>query len=206
MKFDAKSIVDFPTFAVWGKYYSKFRGELLQMLSRYNPVDREDAVEFAFDKLMNRKSKEAYSGKVPSTELEWFWALYWQAKSYLGHMAEHEAVHERYVAKVGGEQDDLLFWGRQGELLDKETYSEALPIALNSLIKEHNLDRQKLEVFIALEVYRKPVKMVAEKYGLTENNVYQIKFRVGKILRKYGKRHLGDALKQVGKVAWRHTA
>ena len=206
MKFDTRTIVDFPTLAVWGKYYSKFRSELLQMLSRYNPVDREDAVEFAFDKLMNRKSKEAYSGKVPSTELEWFWALYWQAKSYLGHKAEHEAVHERYVNKMGGDEDNMLIFGRQGELLDKETYREALPIALNSLIKEHHLDREKLEVFIASEAYGEPVKMVAEKYGLTENNVYQIKFRVGKILRKYGKKHLFDALRQVGRVDWRRSA
>lgn len=206
MKFDTRTIVDFPTLAVWGKYYSKFRSELLQMLSRYNPADREDAVEFAFDKLMNRKSKESYGEKVPSTEHEWFWALYWQAKSYLGHKAEHEAVHERYVNKMGGDEDNTLIFGRQGDSLDKETYREALPLALNSLIKEHHLDRQKMEVFIASEVYGESVKMVAEKYGLTENNVYQIKFRVGKILRKYGKKHLFDALKQVGKVAWRHTA
>lgn len=206
MKFDAKSIVDFPTFAVWGKYYSKFRGELLQMLSRYNPVDREDAVEFAFDKLMNRKSKESYGEKVPSTEHEWFWALYWQAKSYLGHKAEHEAVHERYVNKMGGDEDNTLIFGWQGDSLDKETYREALPLALNSLIKEHHLDRQKMEVFIASEVYGESVKMVAEKYGLTENNVYQIKFRVGKILRKYGKKYLLDALRQVGRVDWRRSA
>ena len=97
--FDSTTIVDFPSRSVWGEYYSKFRGHLLASLSSYYCLaDREDAVEYAFDKLMNKRAKEAYNN-MPETESAWFSTLYWQAKSYLSHMKEHGIVHARYVEK-----------------------------------------------------------------------------------------------------------
>ena len=60
------TIFDFPSRSVWGEYYTKFRRHLLASLSSYYCLaDREDAVESAFDKLMNKKDKEAYVDKMP---------------------------------------------------------------------------------------------------------------------------------------------
>jgi hypothetical protein len=80
----------FPQATFGANYILKFRKQLMAKLSSYYCLaDREDAVESAFDKLMNKKDKEAYGDKMPKTEKDWFWALYWQAKSYLSHMREH---------------------------------------------------------------------------------------------------------------------
>ena len=44
----------------WAELYTKFRPKLVNSLnSCYSLADREDAVEFAFDKLMHRKDAEA---------------------------------------------------------------------------------------------------------------------------------------------------
>jgi hypothetical protein len=51
MKYYSNAIIDFPTRNVWGELYSKFRKSLLLKLSsHYCFADREDAVEYAFDK------------------------------------------------------------------------------------------------------------------------------------------------------------
>ena len=53
----------------WAELYTKFRTRLVNSLnSCYSLADREDAVEFAFDKLMHRKDAEAYGDRFPQNE------------------------------------------------------------------------------------------------------------------------------------------
>ena len=124
MNLDSKKIVDFPSRNLWGEFYSRFRKSLLAKLSSYYCLaDREDAVEFAFDKLMNKKDKNAYGDKMPKTENGWFWALYWQAKSYLSHMREHGVVHAKYVEEMAKELENVFAPGYFGGFLDNEVIS-----------------------------------------------------------------------------------
>ena len=109
MKNYSNKNIDFPTCNVWGELYSKFRKQLMAKLSSYYCLaDREDAVESAFDKLMNKKDKDAYGDKMPKTENGWFWALYWQARAYLSHMREHGDVHARYVEEMAKELENVF--------------------------------------------------------------------------------------------------
>ena len=102
---------NFPSRSILGEYYSKFRRHLLASLSSYYCLaDREDAVEYAFDKLMNKKAKEVYNN-MPKTESAWFSALYWQARSYLSHMKEHGVVHAKYVEKMSKELEGAFSAG-----------------------------------------------------------------------------------------------
>jgi hypothetical protein len=197
MKNYSNENIDFPTRSVWGEFYSKFRKLLLTKLSSYYCfADREDAVEYAFDKLMNKKDKEAYGDKMPKTEEGWFWALYWQSKSYLSHMREHGVVHARYVEEMAKELENVFDPGYAGEFLDDEVYSKALSSALNSFRKDQDISCRDLKIYLAAAYKKIPAKVLAAKFKTSENNVYVIKFRVGKLLAKYGKKYFQAALKK----------
>jgi hypothetical protein len=147
MKNYSNENINFPTCNVWGEFYSKFRKLLLTKLSSYYCfADREDAVEYAFDKLMNKKDKEAYGDKMPKTEEGWFGALYWQSKSYLSHMREHGVVHAKYVEAMAKELENVFDPGYAGEFLDDEVYSKALSSALNSFRKDQDISCRDLKI------------------------------------------------------------
>ena len=82
----------------WAELYKKFYSRLVNSLcSRYCLADREDAVEFAFDKLMHRKDAAAYGEKYPQSEKDWFWHLHWQARSFLAHLKDRAERHAKYI-------------------------------------------------------------------------------------------------------------
>ena len=194
--FDSTPIVDFSSRSVWGEYYSKFRRHLLAGLSSYYCLaDREDAVEYAFDKLMNKKAKEACNN-MPETESTWFSTLYWQAKSYLSRMKEHGVVHAKYVEEMAKELESVFASGYFGGFLDNEVYSKALALALDSFRKDQDISRRNLQIYISATAEKVPAKVLAAKFKISEENVYVIKFRVGKILEKHGKKYFQAALKK----------
>lgn len=192
---DRDVIVGYPTRDEWGAYYSKFRKPLVMKLNwAFSLHDREDAVEAAFDKLMNKKDPLAYGEKMPCTEAKWFWALYWQAKAYLSHMMEHRAVHSKYVEKMSKELKGVFDPGFLGDFMDEEVYSEALARALDTFRKDQDMSRRNLEIFTALAIRGESVKSVAARFSITENNAYQVKMRVGKLFRKHGAKYFKGAL------------
>ena len=58
--------------------------------------------------------------------------------------------------------------------------------ALELFKSEQDVSRRDLSVFILRASHEIPSKEVAARYGISEENVNVIKFRVGKLLRKYG--------------------
>ena len=197
MKNYSSAIIDFPTRSVWGELYSKFRKQLMAKLSSYYCLaDREDAVESAFYKLMNKKDKEAYGDKMPKSENGWFWALYWQAKSYLSHMREHGVVHAKYVEEMAKELENVFAPGYFGGFLDNEVYSKTLALALDSFRKDQDVSCRNLKIYLSSVCKKIPAKVIAEKFKISEDNVYVIKFRVGKLLEKHGKKYFQAALKK----------
>ena len=55
-----------------------------------------------------------------------------------------------------------------------------------------------VDIFVRLQTNGESARSVAKRYGIEENNVYQIKFRTGRILRKYGPKCFEKALRKEG--------
>ena len=171
----------------WAELYEKFCTRLISSLNgRYCFADREDAVEFAFDKLMHRKDSAAYGDRYPKTEKDWFWQLHWQARSFLSHIKSRSDIHAKYVEYMSKELEGTFIAGIQGIALDSKIRSEALFKALEILKSEQDVSRRDLTVFILRARHQIPSKKIAARYNLTVENVDVIKHRVGKLLRKYG--------------------
>ena len=171
----------------WAELYTKFRPRLVNSLnSCYSLADREDAVEFAFDKLMHRKDVEAYGDKFPRDETGWYWNLRWQAKSFLSHMRCRCDLHAKYVEFMSKELEDAFVPGLQGVALDEETRAEALARALEIFKAEQDISRRDLGVFALRQRFQMPAKEIAARYGITVGNVNVINHRISKLIRKYG--------------------
>ena len=195
---DDTKVIPFPNKSVWAVLYPKFYKLLVEKVRCYGitAADAEDAVAEAFHKLMYKKDPDAYGEKMPQTEKEWFWALYWQARAYLSHLRDHAGVHAKYVECISRELDSVFACGHQGEEMDEEVRSRALARALETLKAEQDISRRNLEVFILRTKGGLSSKEVAANFGTTANNVDQIVYRVRKIVRKYGPRHFEAALRR----------
>ena len=196
MILDAKTPVAYPNRETWGMFYEKFRLPLVNGLNRkYSYADREDAVEEAFHKLMHKKDMMAYGEKLPQTEVDWYWNLHWQARSFLSHLKSRSDLHAKYVETMSKELEDAFIPGLQGIALDSKIRSEALVKALEIFKAEQDISRRDLNVY-ALRMSGVKAKEVASRLGITANNVDQIKYRVGILLRKRGPRCFVRALRQ----------
>ena len=176
-----------PDNEAWTELYTKFHTKLVNSLhSRYCLADREDAVEFAFDKLMHRKDAESYGERFPQTEKDWFWNLHWQARSFLSHMKCRSDRHAKYVETMSKELQGAFTPGFHTNAIDVEGLSENLARALEIFKAEQDISRRDLSVFVLRERLQMPSKKIAARYNLTVENVDVIKHRIGKLLRKYG--------------------
>ena len=164
----------------------------------YCLADREDAVEAAFHKLMYKKDVSAYGEHMPETESDWFWSLYWQARSYLSHLSGRAEVHAKYVARTAKALEDAFAYGHQGEEFDREIIGRALVRALETLKAEQDISRRNLEIYICRKEYDMPAKEVAAKFDIKANNVDQIVSRVKALVEKHGPRHFAAALRREG--------
>ena len=199
MKIDSIVVVPFPDSTVWAAMHVKFFRSLVSSLNHaYCLADREDAVEEAFHKLMHKKDADAYGEKMPETGKAWFWALHWQARAYLSHLKEKIETHAKYVERIAKELENAFACGHQGEEMDAEVRCRALVRALETLKAEQDIPRRNLEIFVSRMMGGVPSKMVAKKYGTTANNVDQITWRVGRLVRKHGPRHFEAALRREG--------
>ena len=197
IKFDNVKVIEFPDSAVWANFYGKFRDALVKSLnSGYCLADREDAVEEAFHKLMHKKDREAYGEKLPKTEEEWFHNLRWQARAYLSHLKDRRELHAKYVETMAKVLADVFACGHQGESMDEGIITRALVRTLEILREEQDVPRRALDIFVRLQMNGESVRSVADRYGIEENNVYQIKFRTGRILHKYGPKCFEKALRK----------
>ena len=202
MKLDSVTVVPFPDYATFGVMHEKFFEPLVNSLNHaYSFADREDAVEEAFYKLMFKKDRDAYE-KVPETESDWFYALRWQARAALSHLRERDERHAKYVEEVAKALADVFACGHQGEEMDAEIRSRALLRALETLRKEQDISHRDLDIYTGIETGEASGRELATRYHTTSDNVYVIKHRVGRLLRKYGPRSFERALKKEGYIAF----
>ena len=206
MKLDAVTVVPFPDRAAFGAMYEKFFEPLVNSLNHaYSFADREDAVEEAFYKLMFKKDRDAYA-KAPETESDWFYALRWQARAELSHRRERAERHAKYVEEAAKALADVFACGHQGEEMDAEIRSRALVRALETLRREQDISRRDLDIYTGIETGEVSGRELATRYHTTSDNVYVIKYRVGRLLRKYGPRCFERALKKEGYVSFTFAA
>ncbi len=206
MKLDSDTVVPFPDSAAFGVMHEKFFETLVNSLNHaYSFADREDAVEEAFYKLMFKKDRDAYE-KEPETESDWFHALRWQARAELSHRRENAECHARYVEEAAKALADVFACGHQGEEMDAETRSRALARALETFRKEQDVSRRDLEIYTGIETGEVSGRELATRYHITSDNVYVIKYRVGRLLRKHGPRCFERALKQEGHISFTFAA
>ena len=186
--------------------HEKFFAPLVNSLNHaYSFADREDAVEEAFYKLMFKKDRDAYE-KEPETEKDWFYALRWQARAALSHRRENAECHARYVEEAAKALADVFASGHQGEEMDAEIRSRALARALETLRKEQDISRRDLDIYTSIETGEVTGRELAMRYNTTSDNVYVIKYRVGRLLRKYGPRCFEQALKKEGYISFTSAA
>ena len=206
MKLDSVTVVPFPDSAAWAAFYEKFFGPLVNSLNHaYGLADRQDAVEEAFYKLMFKKDRDAYE-KEPGTESDWFHALRWQARAELSHRRERDERHAKYVEEAAKALADVFACGHQGEEMDAELRSRALVRALEMFRKEQDISRRDLYIYTAIETGEVSGRELATRYHTTPDNVYVIKYRVGRLLRKYGPRCFERALKKEGYISFTFAA
>lgn len=206
MKLDSVTVVPFPDSAAFGAMHEKFFAPLVNSLNHvYSFADREDAVEEAFYKLMFKKDRDAYE-KEPETESDWFYALRWQARAELSHRRERAERHAKYVEEAAKTLADVFACGYQGEDMDAEIRSRALFRALEMLRKDQDVSRRDLEIYTGIETGEVSGRELAARYRLTSDNVYVIKYRVGRLLRKYGPRCFERALKKEGCISFTSAA
>ena len=206
MKLDSVTVVPFPDRAAFGAMYEKFFEPLVNSLNHaYSFADREDAVEEAFYKLMFKKDRDAYE-KVPETESDWFHALRWQARAELSHRRERDERHAKNVEEAAKALADVFACGHQGEEMDAELRSRALVRALETLRKEQDISRRDLDIYTGIETGEVSGHELATRYHTTSDNVYVIKYRVGRLLRKYGPRCFERALKKEGYISFTFAA
>lgn len=187
-KIDGYAIVPFPDDKVWAEYYSKFRNVLVNSLNHgYCLADREDAVEEAFDKLMHRKDRLAWGLNFPQTEKDWIKNLWWQARASLSHMKERCVRHAKYVEFAAKELEDVFAPVSQGVAMDNESLRQSIVRALVAFRRDQDVSRRDLAVYLG-HVRGIPAAKLAKKFCINANNVDQIKYRVGILLRRHGLR------------------
>ena len=76
--------------------------------------------------------------------------------------------------------------------------SWSLVYTLEALKPEQDISRRNLSIYVCRMAGGMSSKEVAKKYGLKANNVDQIVWRVGRLVRKHGPRHFAAALRREG--------
>lgn len=186
MKLDKTAIIGFPDSEDWEKLYRKHRETLVSGLNgKYCLADREDAVEEAFHKLMHRKDVESYGDAIPQTEADWFWQIHWQARAFLSHMRERADRHAKYIERAA--QDALgMIAAVQGLDPDDDICSKAVAKAFELLCREQDISRRNIRIYIRAALRKESAKSVSRLFHVTENHVYQIKFRIKNLIRRHG--------------------
>ena len=206
MKLDSVTVVPFPDSAAWAAFHVKFFDSLVRSLNRaYCLADREDAVEEAFHKLMHKTDRNSYE-KEPETERDWFYALRWHARSYLSHCREDADRRAKYAEDAAQTLVDLFACGHQGEELDAEIRARSLVRALEMFRKDQDVSRRDLAIYVGIETGVASGQELAARYRITVDNVYVIKYRVGRLLRKHGPRCFARALEREGRISFTSAA
>jgi hypothetical protein len=112
-------------------------------------------------------------------------------------MNERSQIHAKCVEKMAKELEDAFVPANQGVFLDAEVHSRALPLALEIFRKDQDVSLRDLGIYVGFAAKRIPAKIVAKEFNVSDCNVGTIKFRVGNLLAKYGRKCFQTALKKV---------
>ena len=86
--------------------------------------------------------------------------------------------------------------------MDADIHARALAHALETFRREQDISRRDLDIYVGIETGEASGRELAARYRLTSDNVYVIKYRVGRLLRKHGPRCFERALKKEGYISF----
>lgn len=164
-------------------FYSKHFDLLVKELlsSGHFEADCEDAVETAFLKLMP-DATQLYL----NSEAELHKKLYWQAKSYLSHLAKHRDTFKMYHKKATEE-------GYLGQTkvtccrIDKLISNKALKDTLLELCRENGVKEQNLVAYIRWNLFGESSRNIEKELGIKMNNLHRIRWCIENLLSRKGK-------------------
>ena len=105
--------------------------------------------------------------------------------------------HAKYIERAAEDMLGMVA-AVQGLELDSATCRHALAKALATFCKEQDISSRDLDIYKRVALRNEPIKSVSRRFLVTENNVYQIKFRIKNLLRKHGPDCFRRALDEEG--------
>lgn len=177
--------VSFPTNEKWGEFYGAWRDDLVKSLGAgHAEGDCEDAVEYAFQKLIHKQRKEY--GHVPETEAEWRNCVRWQAKAYLSHLYESRGVWSEYHRQAAFETQ-INAKGVAICNIDRDVRASAAFRTLRELCREAGMKDYYVEAYVRWYLNGEPSARVAADYHTNPNNLYAIRFKIEGLLAGKGR-------------------
>ena len=169
----------------WERFYSSWFDLLVGKLGgRYSQAVREDAVAWAFFKLMYKKPASAY-GHLPESDDEWFCCLLWQAKAFLSHYHEHESTWQDHYENAF--RDGYLTAAPNAVCtIDEAVSKDAAYATLASLCSDVGMKPENVLAYVRRYLDGEPSAKVAAEIGITCNNLHQIRRRVEDLLASRG--------------------
>ena len=185
MTIDDKNKIEFPSVAKFGEFYARWNKSLVNALNgKFSLADREDAVQHAFMKLMFHKKAEDYK-HLPETERDWFGNFLWQARAYLSNLAKSKKVWEGYH-KCAYNEGYLTSGSGKFCTIDDEVKTKSVWDTLYSLCKEANIRDELVEACVRWWINNESSDLVEKETGIKANHLYQIRFRIKKLLDEKG--------------------
>lgn len=190
---NATDKIAYPDKAKLDEFHVRFYDYLVAGLNKsFDEEDRRDAVSAAFSKLISRKGPQDFKGKVPQTEAEWYWCLHWQAKAYLSHLMEKSERFARYQEeeirsfKVGIQDAE------QTGTLGSSGLSQELHEIFKTMCCVCGVNPEHSRIFWDWWIEGEDIDIVAKRYDVKKNNIYQIKSKVSKVLKNQGPDFFAD--------------
>lgn len=155
----------------WTEFYSRYEGPLRRYLqTRYPSVEEDDVIQETMLALMRCLPNYHYTPDVNG-----------HFHSYLTGIAKHKAEDVlRRQARHAAAMDDL----RHQERLPSETPADdtwkdtVFQAAVDQLMADSSVSARTREVFRHVALLHEPPEQVAALFGITRNNVDQIKKRM----------------------------
>ena len=185
MNLDTVTKIAFPTAAKFSEFYDRWNKSLVNALSgKFSRADREDAVHHAFMKLMFDKEAACYE-RVPETERDWYGNFLWQARAYLSHLAEAKETWDGYH-KLAYDEGYLTSGTGTYCTIDDEVEMKSVWETLYTLCKEAKMKDELVEACVRWWLNDEPSDLIESETGIKANYLYQIRFRITKLLEKKG--------------------
>ncbi len=171
-----KELGDHVDSARWGEFIARYEPMMRAYLQIHFPkVEADDILQETFMALMKTLPNYRYQPQETGHFRNYLTGIVRnRALQYCRQQARREKLLESY-----GELQE-----EEGEGSQESVHADILEIALQQLLADERLSAQNKQIFIRVAVNHERPAEVAARFGLTRNNVDQIKNRLVKRLKE----------------------